>query len=149
MPVTTAPPLAAPPEGQPIGKIEIDKIGLSAFVVEGVGDGDLHNGPGHYPATPLPGQKGNAAIAGHRTTYGAPFANIDELVPGDTIKVTTLQGTFTYAVIPQDDGSGHLIVNPNQTEVLDDVGDNRLTLTACHPKYSASQRIVVVCEAPG
>jgi sortase A len=150
LPVTTAAPLAAPPEGEALGKIEIPKIGLNAFIVEGVSDSDLHNGPGHYPATALPGQKGNAAIAGHRTTYGAPFASIDELAPGDTIKVTTLQGTFTYAVTRQDDGSGHIIVAPSAVEVLDDVpGKNLLTLTACHPKYSASKRIIVFAELQG
>jgi len=141
-PVTTtsvAPPLAAPPEGEVLGKIEIPKIGLSAYVVEGVRDADLKKGPGHYPETPLPGQKGNAAIAGHRTTYGAPFANIDDLKPGDTITVTTLQGTFTYAVTDPP----HEIVAPSAVEVLADKGDNRLTLTACHPRYSASQRIIV------
>ncbi len=63
-----------------LGKIEIPKIGLSAYVIEGVGVDDLKNGPGHYPDTPLPGQKGNAAIAGHRSTYGAPFANVDDLI---------------------------------------------------------------------
>jgi len=98
----------------------------------------------------MPGQQGNAAIAGHRTTYGAPFASIDELEPGDTIKVTTLQGSFTYAVTRQDDGSGHIIVSPDATEVLNDVpGKNLLTLTACHPKYSASKRIIVFAELQG
>jgi sortase A len=150
LPVTTAAAEPAPPEGEVLGKIEIPKIGLSAFVIEGVGDDDLHNGPGHYPATPLPGQQGNAAIAGHRTTYGAPFASIDELAPGDPITVTTLQGTFTYAVIRQEDGSGHIIVSPNAVEVLNEVpGKNLLTLTACHPKYSASKRIIVFAELQG
>ena len=150
LPVTTAAPQAAPPEGEALGKIEIPKIGLTAFIIEGVSDSDLHNGPGHYPATPLPGQQGNAAIAGHRTTYGAPFASIDELAPGDSIKITTLQGTFTYAVTRQDDGSGHIIVPPSATEVLDEVpGKNLLTLTACHPKYSASKRIIVFAELQG
>ena len=145
LPPATAPPLAeAPQAGDPIGRLEIGKIGLNAVVVEGVGVDDLKDGPGHYPDTPMPGQKGNAAIAGHRTTYGAPFASVDELVPGDTIQVTTVQGRFTYAVIAQEDGSGHLIVSPDQVEVLNDVNDNRITLTACHPKYSASQRIIVV-----
>lgn len=143
-PASTAPPLTeAPVEGQPVGRIEIDRIGLEAVVIEGVGDEDLKDGPGHYPNTPMPGQKGNAAIAGHRTTYGAPFASIDELEVGDKIVVTTLQGSFTYAVIPQEDGSAHLVVSPSHVEVLDDAGDNRLTLTACHPKYSASERIIV------
>jgi sortase A len=150
LPVTTAAPLAAPPEGEALGKIEIPKINLSAYIIEGVSDSDLHNGPGHYPATPLPGQKGNAAIAGHRTTYGAPFASVDELEPGDTIKITTLQGTFTYGVMRQDDGSGHIVVPPTAIEVLNEVpGKNLLTLTACHPKYSASKRIIVVAELQG
>jgi sortase A len=150
IPPTTAGPLdVLPAEGEPIGRIEIPRIGLSAYVVEGVGDDDLHQGPGHYPGTPLPGQKGNASIAGHRTTYGAPFANIDDLAPGDEVTVTTLQGTFTYAVMQQEDGSGHIIVSPDQVEVLNDVGDNRLTLTACHPRYSASQRIIVFAALKG
>lgn len=150
LPVTTAPATdVAPVKGEAIGQIKIPKIGLDAYVIEGVDDADLHEGPGHYPGTPLPGQDGNAAIAGHRTTYGAPFANIDELIPGDKITVTTIQGTFTYAVLAQPDGSGHIIVNPSQSEVLDDVGDNRLTLTACHPKYSASKRIVVFAQLQG
>jgi sortase A len=145
LPPETVPPLAeAPNPGDPIGRIEIDKIGLNAVVVEGVGVDELKDGPGHYSDTPMPGQKGNAAIAGHRTTYGAPFGSIDELEPGDKIRVTTVQGRFTYAVIAQDDGSGHRIVSPSQVEVLDDFNDNRITLTACHPKYSASERIVVV-----
>ena len=151
LPPVTAPPNAVPiAEGDPVGHIEIPKIGLDAIVVEGVGDDDLKSGPGHYPSTPAPGQKGNAAIAGHRTTYGAPFSSIDELEPGDPITVTTVQGTFTYEVMRQDDGTGHIIVNPDQTEVLNEVpGKNTLTLTACHPKYSASERIIVFAELKG
>ncbi len=112
----------------------------------------LKEGPGHFPSTPLPGQAGNAAIAGHRTTYKAPFNRIDELEPGDQVTITTLQGTFTYEVLPQapsdpnDPASsplGHRIVTPSAVEILDDKGDNRLTLMACNPKYSARQRIVV------
>jgi sortase A len=140
---SVAPPLAAPPEGDVLGKIEIPKIGLSAYVIEGVGVDDLKNGPGHYPDTPLPGQDGNAAIAGHRSTYGAPFANVDDLDPGDPITVTTLQGSFHYSV------TGQEIVSPDDVHVLDDKGDNELTLTACHPKYSASKRIVIHARLEG
>ena len=140
---SVAPPLPAPPEGDVLGKIEIPKIGLSAYVVEGVGVDDLKNGPGHYPDTPLPGQKGNAAIAGHRSTYGAPFANVDDLGPGDPITVTTLQGSFRYSV------TGHEIVSPDDVQVLDNRGANELTLTACHPKYSAAKRIVVHATLEG
>ena len=112
-------------------------------MIEGVDADDLKNGPGHYPDTPLPGEKGNAAIAGHRSTYGAPFANVDNLDPGDPITVTTLQGSFHYSV------TGQEIVSPDDVQVLDDKGDNELTLTACHPKYSASKRIVIHAKLEG
>jgi sortase A len=134
----TAPTIPPAVEGEPTARIQIPTIGVDKIVVEGVSLADLKKGPGHYPESPLPGQEGNAAIAGHRTTYGAPFNRIDELVPGDEIIVTTIQGTFTYTMAEQ------LIVSPRQVEVLDDKGDNRITLTACHPKLSARQRIVVV-----
>jgi sortase A len=140
---TTAPTAAAtppppPPEGDAAAHISIPEIGLDKVVVEGVSVADLKRGPGHYPGSPMPGQPGNAAIAGHRTTYGAPFNRIDELEPGDEILVTTVQGSFRYEVVDQQ------IVSPAQVDVLNDFGDNRLTLTACHPKYSARQRIVVI-----
>lgn len=142
---TTAPgPAPAPAaEGDAVAHVRIPAIGVDKIVVEGVTLEDLKRGPGHYPDTPLPGQPGNAAIAGHRTTYGAPFNRIDELVPGDEILITTVQGAFRYEV------SDQLIVSPKEVAVLDDFGDNRLTLTACHPKYSARQRIVVVAALVG
>ena len=142
---TTAPgPAPAPAaEGDAVAHVRIPAIGVDKIVVEGVTLADLKRGPGHYPDTPLPGQPGNAAIAGHRTTYGAPFNRIDELDPGDEILITTVQGAFRYEV------SDQLIVSPKEVAVLDDFGDNRLTLTACHPKYSARQRIVVVAALVG
>ncbi len=127
----------APEPGEPMARIEIPAIGVDKIVVEGVSRSDLRKGPGHYPDTPYPGQPGNASIAGHRTTYGAPFHRIDELVVDDEITVTTLQGRFTYRVTEQN------IVSPADIEVIDDQGDDRLTLTSCHPKYSARQRIIV------
>ncbi len=134
-------------QGAVMGSINIPAIDMSRHIVEGVARPDLRKGPGHYSTSPLPGQPGNAAIAGHRTTYGSPFGDLDLLEPGDEILVTTLQGNFVYEVMPQpnDEGDeiGHFIVSPNQVEILQDFGDNRLTLTACHPKYSARQRIVV------
>ena len=133
---TTAPP-PAPPEGDAVAIIRIPKLGLEKTVIEGVGVGDLKKGPGHYPTTPMPGQPGNAAIAGHRTTYGAPFFRLDELAPGDDIQVTTRQGTFRYQV------ANTQIVRPNQNEVLTNTEDNRLTLTTCHPRFSARQRMIV------
>ena len=137
---STVPAIEAVPEGEPTARIRIPKIDVDKIVVEGVSLSDLKKGPGHYPDSPLPGQQGNAAIAGHRTTYGAPFGRIDELVAGDEIIVETVQGAFTYRVSEQ------LIVAPTQVDVLDDKGDNRLTMTACHPKYSARERIIVVAH---
>jgi sortase A len=137
-------PLPPPPaEGAAVANIRIPRIGVDKVVVEGVSVSDLKRGPGHYPDSPLPGQPGNAAIAGHRTTYGAPFNRIDELQIGDEILVTTLQGAFRYEVSEQQ------IVSPDQVEVLGNFNDNRLTLTACHPKYSARQRIIVVAQLVG
>jgi sortase A len=108
----TVPPIAPVPEGDATARIQIPTIGVDKIVVEGVSLRDLKKGPGHYPNTPLPGQEGNAAIAGHRTTYGAPFHRLDELNPGDEITVTTVQGEFTYEVTET------LIVSPGQVEVL-------------------------------
>jgi sortase A len=132
---TTVPPAPAP--GQPVGIIKIPKIGLDRAVVQGITVPDLRTGPGHYPATPLPGQLGNAAIAGHRTTYGAPFNRLDELVTGDPIVIETLTGTFHYSVTQQ------LVVSPKEVSVLDPTPEASLTLTTCNPKFSASQRLIV------
>ncbi|MGI8793446.1 MAG: class E sortase [Acidimicrobiales bacterium] len=135
---TTAPkPILA---GDAIGIIRIPKLGVEKAIVEGVSVGDLKKAPGHYPGTPMPGQPGNAAIAGHRTTYGAPFYRLDELEPGDAIEVQTYQGTFTYNV------RDTAIVSPDQAQVLDATDDNRLTLTTCHPRFSARQRMIVVAD---
>ena len=133
---TTLPP-APPPDGEGLGLIHIPKIGVDRAIVQGVAVPDLRKGPGHYPDSPMPGQLGNAAIAGHRTTYGAPFNRIDELAIGDEITIVTVSGTFHYSVIKQ------LIVSPKQTEVLDPTPDATLTLTTCNPKYSARERLVV------
>jgi sortase A len=154
-PAPAAPSTEAPPErGAPVGRISIPQIGAEFYIVEGVELRWLQEGPGHFPQTPMPGQAGNAALAGHRTTFKAPFNRIDELEPGDQMTVETLQGTFTYEVLPQpsengEPPSGHYIVGPYATEILDDKGDNRLTLMACHPKYSAAQRIVVEAKLVG
>lgn len=133
----TAPAPPIPAEGQAGGVVKIPKIGVDWVFVEGVTRDDLKKGPGHYPETPYPGTLGNAAIAGHRTTYGAPFYEINELEPGDRIIVETAAGTFTYAMTEQ------LIVRPDQVEVVANTPDAELTLTSCHPRYSAAQRIVV------
>jgi sortase A len=130
--------LPLPATGEPIAKIRIPSIGVNRTVVESVLWSQLKRGPGHYPETPLPGQKGNVAIAGHRTTYGQPFHNFDKVEPGDEVLFETLQGEFTYEV------TEIKIVEPDQVEILEDQGDDRVTLIACHPKYSAAQRIIVI-----
>ncbi|MGE0879671.1 MAG: sortase [Acidimicrobiia bacterium] len=142
---TTIAPIAAPgqplptiKEGDPLAQIDIPKIGVSRIIVAGVETNDLKKGPGHYPDTPLPGQKGNVAIAGHRTTYGAPFNRVDELDVGDDIVLTDLYGQqFRYKVTEQK------IISPSDFSVLDQTDDATLTLTSCHPKYSAAKRIVI------
>jgi sortase A len=124
-------------DGDPLGRIRIPKIGVSDVFVAGTDAGDLRLGPGHYPATPLPGQRGTVAIAGHRTTYGAPFHDVDDLRRGDRIELAMPYGRFTYRV------ERTRIVAPTATEVTDPVGYDRLVLSACHPLYSAAQRIIV------
>ena len=111
-PPVTAPSTGDPSEGEPIGDIRIPVIGINQVVVEGTNTPDLRKGPGHYIGTPLPGQGGNAAIAGHRTTYGHPFYNLDGVKVGDPIVVTTLQGIFVYNTIQES------VVSPNDTSVL-------------------------------
>ncbi len=133
--VRAAPPT---PTGEAVAIIRIPKIGVEKAVIEGVSVNALKEGPGHYPTTPLPGQPGNAAIAGHRTTYGAPFYRLDELDVGDEIQVTTRQGEFTYEVRDKK------IVAPSQNEVLDPSEENLLTLTTCNPRFSAAQRLIIV-----
>lgn len=145
---TTLPPLVPPPlprvpPGDAVALINIPRIGVDKAIVEGVGVPDLKKGPGHYPGTPMPGHRGNVAIAGHRTTYGAPFNRIDELTANDEIVVTTRQGEFRYRVAEQK------VVQPKDVSVLDASTDNRLTLTTCNPKYSARQRLIVVAKLQG
>jgi sortase A len=124
-------------KGHAIGEIELPAIHKTAFVVQGTDGGSLRKGPGHYPDTPLPGKRGTVAIAGHRTTHGAPFRHVDDLKRGDKIVLAMPYGTFTYKV------QRTRIVDPNATWILHTVGYNRLVLSACHPLYSAAQRIVV------
>ncbi len=151
-----AAPLPRPAVGEAVGRLELPTIGVTKTVAEGVDRDTLRTGPGRYPSTALPGEGGNLAIAGHRTTHGAPFADIDRLAPGDRIHFETPTGRFTYEVIGHPDGDGgllgHRVVEPSAVDVVADYGDDRLTLTACHPKYSARQRIVVsavLVEGPG
>jgi sortase A len=123
--------------GDPMGRITMPSIGVSEVFVEGTDPGDLRTGPGHYPQTPLPGERGTVAIAGHRTTYGAPFRDVDKLEGGDRIELRMPYGRFTYRV------ERTRIVEPTETSVIDRVDHDRLVLSACHPLYSAAQRIIV------
>ena len=125
-----------PLKGDAIGRISISSIGASEYVVEGTGTGDLRKGPGHYPATPLPGERGTTAIAGHRTTYGAPFRRLDDVRRGDRVIVDMSYGRFVYRV------QGTKIVDDQDLSVLDRQTYDRLILSACHPLYSAAQRII-------
>ncbi len=133
-PVATsvAPTTAPPAVGKPIGLIAIPKLGLDDALVEGTGEAQLQGGPGHYIGTSLPGQAGNAAIAGHRTTFAAPFYNLNELVAGDPIFVLTSQGLFRYDVISSE------IVSPNDNAVLDSARNPR---AHPHDLQSPIQRI--------
>ena len=123
--------------GDAIGRIRIRKIGISFVVVQGTDGSSLQKGPGHYPDTPFPGLPGTVAIAGHRTTYLAPFRHINDLHKGNVIELEMPYATFTYSV------EKTRIVEPSEYSVIKPVGYPRLVLTACHPLYSAAQRIVV------
>ncbi len=132
--------------GQGIGRIVIPRIDLDVVLVEGTDTATLQRGPGHYTlassealaeqgdGSAFPGQGKTTGIAGHRTTYLAPFRRIDEIRPGDEITVQMPYATFTYTV------TKHEIVNPEAVEIVEDVGYDRLVLTACHPLYSAAER---------
>ncbi|MBB4661098.1 class E sortase [Conexibacter arvalis] len=124
-------------DGEPFGRIEIPEIGVDAVVVQGTNADDLRKGPGHYPETTFPGLRGTVAIAGHRTTYGAPFRDVDQLTGGEEIVVEMPYARFVYRVEKQQ------IVTPDAIWVTRDVGYERLVLSACHPKYSAAERIIV------
>jgi sortase A len=126
-----------PLPGDAIGRIEIPAIGVMDYVVEGTDTVNLRKGPGHYPETPLPGERGTAAIAGHRTTYGAPFRHIDDLKHGNVVKIDLPYGRYVYGV------QRAKIVDDSDFSVLRKRRYDRLVLSACHPLYSAAQRIIV------
>lgn len=131
--------------GGAVARLEIPRLDLDQVVVAGVGTTELKAGPGHFPGTPLPGRLGNAALAGHRTSYGAPFGDLDRLEPGDEILVTTLEGEFRYVV------EDSFVVAPTDTYVVETVDREQasLTLVTCHPRYSTQQRLIVTATMPG
>jgi len=125
-------------DGEAVGRIEMPALDREYVFVEGTGLDVLRKGPGHYPATSFPGEGGTVAIAGHRTTYGAPFRTIDNLKEGQHIVLKMPYGELDYKVEKKQ------IVNPDATWVTDRVkGAERLVLSACHPLYSAAQRVIV------
>ncbi|HEX6458489.1 MAG TPA: sortase [Thermoleophilaceae bacterium] len=123
--------------GHALGRIRLPSLGRSYVLVQGTDSASLRKGPGHYPDTALPGEPGTVAVAGHRTTYLAPFRTIDQLHAGDPIVLQMPYGTFTYRV------QESRVVLPTALWVTRNVGYQRLVLSACHPLYSASHRIVV------
>jgi sortase A len=131
-------------QGKPLAVLDIPKIRVdNKVIIEGVGRDELRKGPGHVPSTVQPGQDGTFGVSGHRTTYGAPFYRLNELAKGDTITVITRGAIYTYTV------TRTAIVRPTDTQVLDNVDgpDGKpkatITLTTCHPRYSARQRLIV------
>jgi sortase A len=152
------------PLGTGIAIIRIPRLGLdyARTVVEGTNADDLDIGPGHYTNSALPGQKGNLAIAGHRVGKGSPFLDLDKLLPGDAIVIETKTSWFTYRVLgDKANGSftqgtpegipGREIVDPSDVKVVAPVPDHigetpsqaMITLTTCHPKFSAHQRMII------
>lgn len=123
--------------GAGIGRIRISSAGIDYIVVAGTDTDTLKRGPGHYPTTGLPGSGATIGIAGHRTTYGAPFRKIDAVDVGDAIEVQMPYGNFTYEV------EKTKIVAPTDVHIVRPVGRERLVLTACHPLYSAAERYAV------
>ena len=122
--------------GEAIGVLQMPRLGATYTVVQGTDESSLQKGPGHYPQTPFPGLRDTVAIAGHRTTYLAPFRNINQLRPGDRIVLTMRYAQFIYKV------QYNRIVQPAAWWVTHNVGYERLVLSACNPLYSAAQRIV-------
>jgi sortase A len=139
-PAVIAPTTASPPEGTPVGEIRIPAIGIDQVIVSGTETQDLRQGPGHYTNTPLPGQAGNVGVAGHRTTYGHPFYNLNVLKVGDPIVLTTVQGVFVY------DTMDSQVVQPSDGDILAGRTGAWVTLTTCNPRFSASTRLVVTAK---
>jgi sortase A len=124
--------------GDALGRIEAPGMdGLNMVFVQGTDEASLELGPGHYPETAMPGQGKTVAIAGHRTTYLAPFRHIDSLKPKDKITLKMPYGTFVYGVQKSE------IVDPSDVGVIHETGYERLVLSACNPLYSAAQRYII------
>ncbi|HWM54246.1 MAG TPA: class E sortase [Solirubrobacterales bacterium] len=129
--------------GDAIGRLHAPAMDLDAIAIQGTDTASLEKGPGHFPETPFPGEGGTVGIAGHRTTYGAPFRNADSVERGDRIVLEMPYATIVYRVQKTE------IVDPSSVGVVKDVGYERLVLTTCHPLYSAAQRLIVFAKAVG
>ncbi len=147
--------------GDALTRIAIPGVDVDTVVVSGTSPAALRAGAGHYPSTVLPGQDGNVGIAGHRTTYGRPFNRIDEMAVGDEVWLQTPVGDFEYVVSAPPTGgdcraysemndqrpdSAACVTHPRDWSVVDETDDAVLTLTSCHPKGSAEQRIIIRAE---
>ena len=126
--------------GEAVGRLQIPGIDLDVVAVQGTDTASLQKGPGHYPETPFPGQGGTSAFAGHRTTYLAPFRHLDQLKRGDEIEVEMPYANFAYRV------QKTRVVDDSAVNIIHRVGYERLVLTACHPLYSAAQRIAAFAK---
>jgi sortase A len=127
-------------QGDPIARLRLPTLDVSEIVVNGTESGTLKEGPGRYLGSSMPGENGLVYIAGHRTTYGAPFSRIDRLDRGDPVLVELPYGSFRYRV------TGHRIVDDNDLSVLESQGFEQLALQACHPRFFASQRYIAYAE---
>ena len=138
LPIPEPPPEAriAEPEIN-LGAISIPKINMTQSLYQGISLTTLDRGPGHWPGTAMPGQFGNAVIAGHRTSHAKPFRNLDQLVPGDQVIFDTADGHFVYEV------TGTEIVTPDDLWIINQTPGYTATLFACHPVGSTKERIVV------
>ena len=123
-------------QGDPVGRLIVPRFGLKAIVVNGTSHDDLTRGPGRELSTYMPGQNELIYVAGHRTTYLAPFSHIDELRPGDRVTLSMPYGTFEYAV------TRHVIVKADDLAVLRSHGREVLALQACHPRFFATHRYI-------
>jgi sortase A len=129
--------------GEGIGRMKIPALSLDIVMVQGTDTSSLQRGPGHYPDTPLPGGQGTVGVAGHRTTYLAPFRHIDDLVKGDEITIQMPYGEFRYSV------DQAKVVDDSDVGIVRKVGHEQLVLTACHPLYSAAKRYAVFARLTG
>ncbi|MFL5964680.1 MAG: sortase [Gaiellaceae bacterium] len=123
--------------GDPVGRLRIGRIGLNMVVVQGTDHESLKKGPGHYSGSALPGEGHLIYIAGHRTTYLAPFAAINNIRVGDYITFELPYGTFTYRT------TRHSVVTADDVAALEDEGMELLRLQACHPRFFATHRYLV------